>query len=87
MSTQNVEKVDLVRPEDKEKDILNRFTDLCIRKKDRGKEFRNRIERTVMHDRYPEISRSDVLIEDEKTMEDMLKLYMEKCNVGQSTLS
>jgi hypothetical protein len=35
-----------------------------------------------MPDRYPEISRSDVLIEDEKTMEEMLKLYMEKCNVG-----
>jgi hypothetical protein len=80
MSTQNAEKADSVRPEDKEKDVLNRFTELCIRKKDRGKEFRDRIERRIMPDRYPEISRSDVLIEDEKTMEEMLQLYLEISN-------
>lgn len=64
-----------------EKDILNRYTDLCIRKKDRGRELRKKIERRPLGDRYPEINTSDVLIEDEKTMEDMLKLYMEKSNI------
>lgn len=78
MSTQNVEKADSVRPEDKEKDILNRFTDLCIRRKDRGEEVRRDIERRMFGDRNPEIQRYDVSVEDEKTMEDMLKLYMDK---------
>jgi hypothetical protein len=80
MSTQNAEKVDLVRQEDKEKDILNRFTDLCIRKKDRGKNIRLYMEVRSVGAHNPEFNKTDVLIEDEKTMEDMLKLYMEKCN-------
>ena len=77
MSTQNAAKADSVRLED-EISVLNRYTDLCIRKKDRGKEVRQDIERRRFGDRNPEIQRYDVLIEDEKTMEDMLQLYMKK---------
>ena len=61
-----------------EKDILNRYTDLCIRKKDRGKEIRYRFEIKSVGSSGPEFHRSDVSLEDEKTMEQMLKLYMEK---------
>lgn len=74
--TQNAAKTDSVRPADKEKYILNRYTELCIRKKDRGRDLRLRIERRMFADKYPEIKDSDVLVEDEKTMEDMLKQYM-----------
>lgn len=66
---------------DVEKDILNRYTELCIRKKDRGREIRKDIDRRSMDSRYPEFRRDDVKLEDEKTMEDMLNLYMKKENL------
>lgn len=78
MSIHSEDREDLARLENEEKDILNRYTELCIRKKDRYKELREEIERRTFPNKYPEFRLSDILLSDEKTMEDMLKLYMRK---------